>query len=78
MRVRNLQEVEAFRDAINHCSRSVWLETIHGDKYDMKSALSQYIGIAELLRDEDEEPELFAPDRADQAVLMDFLSKLGS
>lgn len=78
MRVRNMKEVEALKDAISRCSKSVWLESSQGDKYDMKSALSQYIGIAKLLQDEDEELELFASAREDQVVLMDFLCKLGS
>lgn len=78
MKVRSAKEVEAFKDAINHCSKAVWLESSCGDKYDMKSTMSQYIGIAKLLEDEQEDLELFASAREDQVILMDFISKLGS
>jgi hypothetical protein len=78
MRVRNEKEVAALKDAVSRCSKSVWLESSRGERIDMKNELSQYLGIAKLLQDENEELELFASAREDQGILMDFVSQLAS
>ncbi|MCD8145127.1 MAG: hypothetical protein LUD79_07310 [Oscillospiraceae bacterium] len=78
MKLRSLKDVEAFKQAIGKCSNSVWLESVHGDKYDLKSAMSQYIGIAALLQDQNEELELFANGTQDQYILMEFLDGLSA
>lgn len=76
MKIKNLKDVEAFKAAIAQCGGDVWLESKYGDKYNLKSALSQYIAMADLLRDQDGELELFANRPEDQAILMQFLSSL--
>ncbi|MCD8022295.1 MAG: hypothetical protein LUF30_04745 [Lachnospiraceae bacterium] len=78
MKLKSLNDVEAFKQAIARCSNSVWLESVRGDKYDLKSAISQYVGIAALLQDKNEELELFANGKRDQHVLMDFLGSLSA
>jgi selenophosphate synthetase-related protein len=78
MRVRNEKEVAALKDAVSRCTKSVWLESCQGERIDMKNELSQYLGIAKLLQDENEELELFASAREDQGILMDFISQLAS
>lgn len=78
MKLRSLEDVEAFKTALGKCSNSVWLESVHGTKYNLKSAMSQYLGIAALLQDKNEDLELFANDTQDQYILMDFLDKLSA
>ena len=51
MKINNLRDVEAFKEAIAQCGGDVWLESKYGDKYNLKSALSQYVAMADLLRD---------------------------
>lgn len=76
MKLKSLQDVEAFKEVIDQCAGEVWLESVYGDKYNLKSALSQYIAMAELLRDKHGDLELFARLPEDQMLLMRFLDTL--
>lgn len=76
MKIRNLKDINSFKNAIAKCRGEVWLESVYGDKYNLKSELSQYIAMADLLRDKKENLELFARLPEDQAILMDFLRTL--
>ena len=78
MKINNLRDVEAFKKEIDQCGGDVWLESKYGDKYNLKSALSQYIAMADLLRDKNGDLELFANRPEDQAILMRFLSSLAA
>ncbi|MGI6020212.1 MAG: polya polymerase [Lachnospiraceae bacterium] len=69
MKIKNLADVEKFQEAINKCEGDVWLESVYGDRYNLKSALSQYIAMAALLKDSNEDLELFAQRREDEAIL---------
>ena len=76
MKIKSLQDINAFKEAISRCKGDVWLESVYGDKYNLKSALSQYIAMADLLRDKNGELELFANLPEDQMILMHFLESL--
>ena len=76
MKIRSMQDIEAFKKAIGKCEGEVWLESIYGDRYNLKSVLSQYIAMAELLRDRNGDLELFARLPEDQMILMAFLRTL--
>lgn len=76
MKIRNLKDIESFKEAIAKCRGEVWLESIYGDVYNLKSELSQYVAMADLLRDKTENLELFARLPEDQAILMEFLRTL--
>ncbi|MBR1781176.1 MAG: polya polymerase [Oscillospiraceae bacterium] len=76
MKIKSLKDVTAFKAAIDQCTGDVWLESVYGDKYNLKSELSQYIAMAELLQDKNEVLELFARKSEDEAILMRFLSTL--
>lgn len=76
MRIRSIQDIEALKEAVSQCSRAVWLESVNGDKYDLKSEFSQYIAIGALIQDTDEQLELFAADPRDQMIMMELAHKL--
>lgn len=71
-----MKSVHRLKSAVDQCSGQVWLESIYGDHYDLKSELSQYIGMAALLHDDDEVLELFASLPEDRAILRGFLRDL--
>lgn len=48
MKLRNIEDVEGFLDAVSQCTGDVWLESPYGDKYNLKSKLSQYIAMGAL------------------------------
>lgn len=72
MKITNLEEVEEFKKAIDECKGDVWLESIYGDRYNLKSALTQYIAIVDLMRDKNGDLELFAKLPEDEARFMKF------
>lgn len=76
MKIRNLKDINSFKNAIAKCRGEVWLESVYGDKYNLKSELSQYVAMADLLRDKKENLELFARLPEDQSILMNFLRTL--
>lgn len=66
MRLRNIEEVNAFLATVDACSGDVWLQSQYGDKFNLKSKLSQYIAMGALLRDKDEVLELFCSNKDDE------------
>ncbi len=76
MKIKSIKDIEAFKKVIAQCKGSVWLESVYGDYYNLKSELSQYIAMADLLRDKNEDLELFAGLPEDKILLMQFLHTL--
>lgn len=76
MKIRSLKDIEAFKKVISECKGPVWLESVYGDNYNLKSELASYIAMADLLRDKNEDLELFAQLPEDEIRLMGFLATL--
>ena len=72
MRLKNISEVQAFQEAINLCKGEVWLQSIYGDRFNLKSVLSGYIAIGRLLSEEGENLELFCQNRSDERHFYNF------
>ena len=66
MKLKNIKEVEEFRKVIHACAGDVYL----------KSALSEYIALGQLLSEQGDNLELFADRREDEARLIEFLANL--
>ena len=76
MKLKTIEDVNAFTKVIEECTGDVWLESIYGDKYQLKSKLSQYVAIGALLKDESGSLELFAATQEDRMGLVAFISTL--
>ncbi len=72
MRLKNTKQVDDFLRAVKAASGTVWLISKEGDKYNLKSALSQYIAIGALLDGHGEELELFCDYKTDEALFVNF------
>ena len=59
MKLKNISEVEGFIATIDSCVGSVWLESIYGDRFNLKSKLSQYVALGALLGENGDDLELF-------------------
>lgn len=59
MRLRNIEEVEAFFETVNSCKGEVWLESPAGDTYNLKSKFSKCLALGALLSVHGDELELF-------------------
>lgn len=72
MRLTNSREIMEFRFAVSKCKSDVWLEDQEGNKFNLKSVISQYIALGELLQDKGETLELFCANREDEAHFIKF------
>lgn len=76
MKLKNIHQVEAFRAAIAKCQHDVLLKSPEGDVLNLKSSLSQYIALGELLGSAGDQLELFTTCREDESVMLEFLDSL--
>ena len=76
MKLKNIKEVEAFRKVIHECEGDVYLKSPEGDVFNLKSAMSEYIALGQLLSEQGDNLELFADRREDEAVLLNFLNEV--
>ena len=75
MRLYNMTELNEFLAVVNACEGSVWLESNDGNKFNLKSNLSQYVALGALLMHDGAELELFCSSREDEAKFVAFFSK---
>ena len=76
MKLKNIKEVEEFRKVVHECEGDVYLKSQEGDVFNLKSALSEYIALGQLLGEQGDNLELFADKREDEAKLIAFLAEL--
>ena len=76
MKLKNIKEVEAFRKVIHECEGDVYLKSPEGDVFNLKSAMSEYIALGQLLSEQGDNLELFASRREDEARLIAFLNEI--
>ena len=71
MKLQNIQEVEEFRKVVHQCKGRVYLESLEGDIFNLKSAM-----LGRLLSEQGDSLELFADSKEDEALLLNFLGRL--
>lgn len=75
MKLTNITHIHALLDAVSKCDGDVWLESPQGDKFNLKSAFSQYVAIGALVSNHADELELFCSHREDEKHFFDFFTK---
>ena len=76
MKLTNVKDVQKFIAAVNACENDVYLKSVEGDVFNLKSSLSQYIAVGRLIEESGDDLELFAQTREDEARLMNMLHDL--
>ena len=76
MKLQNIQEVEEFRKVVHQGKGRVYLESLEGDIFNLKSAMSEYVALGRLLSEQGDSLELFADSKEDEALLLNFLGRL--
>lgn len=76
MKLTNVKDVEKFIATVNACEHDVFLKSVEGDVFNLKSSLSQYIAIGRLIEESGDDLELFAQAREDEARLMEMLATM--
>lgn len=72
MKLKNEIEINDFLNAVNRAKCPVYLVSVEGDRYNLKSTLSRYVAIAELIKDYGTELELFCDDKSDEKYFFGF------
>lgn len=75
MKLTKISQVEDFLAIINTCKGDVILTSQYGDKYNMKSLLTQYVAIGALLGERGDELELFCSSKEDEAKFLKFFNE---
>ncbi len=70
MKIKNIKEVEEFVKTVDSCQGDVYLKSIYGDSYNLKSKLSQYVGIAAIIGNHAEDLELWCENREDESKFL--------
>ena len=67
MKIRNNDELKLFEETLDRCRSSVLVVTHDGKQYDLKESDGRFLGIAEMLRENEwNEPELFTTSCEDE------------
>ena len=77
MKLANITDVQKFTAAVNACQSDVYLKSVEGDVFNLKSSLSQYIAIGRLIEESGDSLELIAQTREDEAILLKMICELG-
>ena len=72
MRLTKAIQVEDFLKAAHKAKDNVYLRSIYGDCYNLKSALSAYVAMGALLGEHGDELELFCDSREDEGFFVRF------
>lgn len=70
MKIKNITDVETFLEVVNQCEGDVTLTSIYGDKFNLKSTLTQYVAVASLVGEHGEELELWCSNKNDEAKFL--------
>ena len=75
MKLSNIGQVNDFLNAVNNCVGKVWLIDTDGSKINLKSSLSQYVAVAELVTERGNELELFCDELIDEHIFFELFDK---
>ena len=59
MKFKKVIDVNDFLRTVENCQGEVWMESISGDKYVLKSVFSRYIAMSALLSEQGDNLELY-------------------
>ena len=73
MKFTNLDQINDFLAAVDKAKGNVYLVSLNGDRYNLKSKLSQYISIGALLSECGDTLELYCDLKEDEGYFFSFL-----
>lgn len=77
MLLKNANDINSLISAVEKCSGDVILRSVDGkEEFNLKSTLSQFLGIARLCEERGDEYEIFCMNRNDEGYMMQFFFEL--
>ena len=74
MKINNIKDINTFLNTVTECEDNVTLTSVYGDRFNLKSTLSQYIAVAALLGEHGEELELWCDSKEDEYKFLKMFS----
>lgn len=74
MKLTKITQVQAFLAAVDKCKGNVWLTSEDGDKFNLKSKISQFIAMGALLGVHGDEMELWCEFKEDEVFFFDYFN----
>ena len=68
-------QIDDFLKAVEQAKDNVYLRSVHGDCYNLKSVLSRYVAIGALLGEHGDELELFCDSKSDEKYFFRFFKE---
>ena len=75
MKIKSIDQIDALLETVNECKSDVYLRSVYGDQYNLKSKLSTYVAIGTLLSDHGEDLELFCSNASDESKFLRFFAE---
>ena len=75
MKILNEKELNSFLEAVSKAKGNIFLKSVEGDCFNLKSPLSCYVAIGELLSEHGDELELFCDNRSDEKFFFKFFKE---
>ena len=72
MKLKKVEQINDFVKTVDECIGDVYLTSQYGDKFNLKSKISQYLAIAALLGERGDELELWCDNREDTSRFLNF------
>lgn len=76
MKITNVKQVDSFLDVVNRCRGDVYLRSGTNEDFclNLKSRLSQYVAIANMVGDHSDDLELFCALKDDEPLFLEFFN----
>ena len=75
MKINKELELTDFLKAVEAARGAVWLRSIYGDEYNLKSTLSRYVAMGALIANHGDELELFCQFSEDEPLFYNFFTE---
>lgn len=73
MRLTTLDQVDQFLSVVDTCKGNIYLTSKYGDRFNLKSKISQFLAINAILDDQSNDLELHCTEHEDDDRLRDYL-----
>lgn len=74
MKLNKVEEIETFMFLVDSCSGGVYLTSQYGDRYNLKSKMTQYLAIGQILNG-DNTLELWCDNKEDEYKFLRFFKE---